>query len=141
MPEFKTLRRRRRPNDYLVLPAGFESLSEPDRPSPVFPVPRDRLGLLVKEVALAGEMTVLLEDDEDGCRFLFRQRSRIFRFPDFVTVDCFHDGHEASQIAVWSRSRYGISDRGVNRARIGRWIAAIERRIAAEGQAASQAAS
>lgn len=129
MPEFKTLRRRRRPNDYLVLPHGFDSRSEPDRRSPRFRVPRDRLGLLLKDVALAEPRTVLLEDDEDGCRFLLLQRSRIFRFPDYITVECFHDGEVASQIAVWSRSRFGISDRGVNRARIERWLVAIEARI------------
>lgn len=130
MTDFSTLRRHRRPNDYLILPDDLQSPAAPDRWSPVFPVSRDGLGLLVKRVALAEPRTVLLESDEDGCHFEFRQRSKIFRFPDFVTVECHHAADDQSTIAVWSRSRYGISDRGVNRKRVERWIAAIEARLA-----------
>ncbi len=131
MTDFRTLRRHRRPNDYLILPDDLPSSATPDRLSPVFPVSRDGLGLLVKRVALAEPRTVLLENDEDGCHFEFRQRSRIFRFPDFVTVECRHADNDRSTLAIWSRSKYGISDRGVNRKRVERWIAAIEARLAA----------
>ena len=129
MPDFKTLKRRRRPNDYLVLPPGFEAEAAPSRESPVFQTPRNQLGMLIKRVALAEPRTVLLSDDEDGCRFELVQRSKTFRFPDFVTVACFHEGEDASTLAIWSRSKYGISDRGVNRKRVDRWIAAVEARI------------
>jgi uncharacterized protein (DUF1499 family) len=129
MSEFETLERRRWPNDYLVLPDGFEGRSEPDRRSPRFGVSRDELGLLVKRVALAEPRTVLLESDEDGCRFVFRQRSKVFRFPHVITIECFRAGGDASTLAVWSRAKYGFAGGGVNRKRIERWIAAIEMRV------------
>lgn len=133
MADFSTLRRHRRPNDYLVLPEGLRSPASPDRLSPLFQVSRDGLGLLVKRVALAEPRTVLLENDKDGCRFEFRQRSRLFRFPDYITVECHHAPDDRSTLAIWSRSRYGISDRGVNGKRVERWIGAIEARLAVQG--------
>lgn len=129
MRDFKTLKRRRRPNDYLVLPEGYDARATPDRLSPVFPVSRGQLGLLVKRVALAEPRTKMLSDDEDAGWFEFEQLGKTLRFPADITVECVHRGEDASALAVWSRSRYGIFDRGANRKRIERWIAAIEMRI------------
>ncbi|MEL6267324.1 MAG: DUF1499 domain-containing protein, partial [Pseudomonadota bacterium] len=47
------------------------------------------------------------------------QTSRIVGFPDYVSARTVEGG-----IAVWSRSRYGYSDLGVNRARVEDWLAA-----------------
>ena len=50
-------------------------------------------------------------------------RSRIMGFPDAVSIRLvpLADG---TRVEVFSRSRYGYSDMGVNAARVARWIAA-----------------
>jgi uncharacterized protein (DUF1499 family) len=49
-------------------------------------------------------------------------RSRIMGFPDAVSIRLvpLADG---TRVEVFSRSRYGYSDMGVNAARVARWIA------------------
>jgi len=47
----------------------------------------------------------------------------MFGWPDYISVRAVAVEGGAA-LAVWSRSRYGYSDMGVNRARVGRWLAA-----------------
>lgn len=51
------------------------------------------------------------------------QRSRAMGFPDAVSIRAAPAG-DGSIVTVFSRSRYGYSDMGVNRARVERWLAA-----------------
>ncbi len=54
------------------------------------------------------------------------QRSRVFGFPDYLTVKAVvMDG--GAGLIIWSRARYGRSDFGVNRARVEAWLAALDR--------------
>jgi len=57
----------------------------------------------------------------------FVQYSRLMRFPDTIDVEVFPVGTDQSTLAIYSRSLVGYSDLGVNRARIARWLAALER--------------
>lgn len=50
-------------------------------------------------------------------------RSRILGFPDAVSIRLHEDGNEV-RVDIFSRSRFGYSDLGVNDARVTRWIAA-----------------
>ena len=52
------------------------------------------------------------------------QRSRVIGFPDAISVSARPDG-KGSRLSIWSRSRYGQYDFGVNRARVERWLAAL----------------
>ena len=52
------------------------------------------------------------------------QRSRIFGFPDFVSVRAV-GVPGGSALIVWSRSRFGYGDFGVNRARVESWLAGL----------------
>ena len=52
------------------------------------------------------------------------QRSRFIGFPDYVTVKAVALERGAALI-VYSRSRYGRSDFGVNRTRVEAWLAAL----------------
>jgi uncharacterized protein (DUF1499 family) len=49
------------------------------------------------------------------------------RFPDTIDVEVVPVGDDKSTLAIYSRSLVGRSDFGVNRARIARWMAALEK--------------
>jgi uncharacterized protein (DUF1499 family) len=73
--------------------------------------------------------------DPDSLMITYVQRSRVFGFPDYITVKAVatESTGEGSTVGsgagliIWSRARYGRSDFGVNRARVEAWLAALER--------------
>jgi uncharacterized protein (DUF1499 family) len=56
-------------------------------------------------------------------------RSSVLNFPDLVTVEAMAAGQDASTLLLYSRSVYGYSDMGVNRARLVTWLAALDRAV------------
>lgn len=50
-------------------------------------------------------------------------RTRLMGYPDFVTITLVPEG-EVTRMHIFSRSRYGQSDLGVNTARVQRWLTA-----------------
>ncbi len=62
------------------------------------------------------------------------QRSWLFGFPDYITVrfvpaGSFEDGTAGSTLVIFSRSRLGQSDLGVNEKRVTAWLAELEMAI------------
>lgn len=131
MTDFKTLQLGSKPNQHLVLPAGFNASATPHARSPVFAVDGPTLAAAVKRVALAEPRTELLSADEGAGRYEFVQRSAIFRFPDFVSVAIVPAGEGRSTLAAYSRAKVGYSDFGVNRKRVERWLAALKSELPA----------
>jgi uncharacterized protein (DUF1499 family) len=70
-------------------------------------------------------------------QFEYVQRSRVLRFPDVITVQLIPLGPDRSTLAVYSRSRYGRSDFGVNRRRVEDWLTRLERTLADAGHHAA----
>jgi uncharacterized protein (DUF1499 family) len=130
--DFKTLRLSPKPNQFLMLPAGFRAAADPHAASPVFAVDPAQLADKLRQVALAEPRTRLLSADETGRRLEFVQRSAVFRFPDYVSVEIL-PAEGGSTLAVYSRAKVGYSDLGVNRRRIERWIAKLEAELGAPG--------
>ena len=81
----------------------------------------------LKKVALAesdtGELPCAPNCDRIA-RFL--QHTRLMRFPDTIDVEVFPAASNQSTLAIYSRSLIGRKDFGVNRARITRWLAALD---------------
>ncbi|MGM0742979.1 MAG: DUF1499 domain-containing protein [Pseudomonadota bacterium] len=50
-------------------------------------------------------------------------RSRIFGFPDYTTVR-----QRGARLELYARQRFGLSDLGVNAARLDRWLEALAQR-------------
>lgn len=124
--DFETFQLTRKPNQYLMLPEGFAAKAEPHARSPVFPADPAALGAALRRVALAEPRTQLLSADEGAHRYEFVQRSALFRFPDYISVQIVPAGDNRSALAVYSRAKVGHSDFGVNRRRIERWVSALE---------------
>jgi len=48
-------------------------------------------------------------------------RTRVMRYPDYVSIRLTPEG-SGTRVVAFSRSRFGYGDRGVNRARLRRWV-------------------
>jgi uncharacterized protein (DUF1499 family) len=124
--DFRTLKLTWKPNQFLVLPPNYKAQVPPHRVSPAFPMAPDQLLEAVKRVALAEPRTVLAEEDAAAHKLEFVQRSKTFRFPDFVSVEAVPLGAGRTALAIYSRAKLGIRDFGVNRARVERWLTALQ---------------
>jgi uncharacterized protein (DUF1499 family) len=127
--DFATLSLTWRPNQYLVLPAGFAAKAKAHATSPVFAKTPDQVLDALKKVALAEPRTTLLAEDRAPRQLALVQKSKTFRFPDFITVEAVPAGAGQTALAIYSRAKYGIRDFGVNRARVERWLAALKAQL------------
>ena len=65
------------------------------------------------------EGAMLLEGDAEFSTWI--ARTALMRYPDYVSIRLIPEG-EGTRIVAFSRSRFGYGDRGVNRARLRRWL-------------------
>jgi uncharacterized protein (DUF1499 family) len=122
--DFATLVRPATPNTYLVCPKS-RCPAPADEESPVFPIPAAQLLERARATLSVEPRTRLVRDEPGLLRLVLVQRSRVFRFPDTITVQVFPLPDGRSTLAMYSRSNYGRSDLGVNKARIRRWMGLI----------------
>ena len=116
------------PNHALAAPAGFDPA--PDLVTRPYRVPAAALLAAVDAVALGQPRVFALPTRPDApWRRDYVARSRLLNFPDLVAVEIL-PGDGASGLVLWSRSVYGRSDLGVNRARLAAWLSALDARLA-----------
>jgi len=114
------------PNTALVAPEG--AASRVDRAAPVFDAPPERLMQAFAEVAASRPRTELIAGSLEDLHATWRARSAIMGWPDYVTVRALA-AEDGSTLAIYSRSRFGESDFGVNAARVSAWLEAVEGRL------------
>jgi uncharacterized protein (DUF1499 family) len=131
--DFASLERKPTPNQYIAAPAGATPLAQLDAENPVFPVPPERLRDIVIAVIADTPRTKILESSPDGLALKAVQRSAVFRFPDYIDVRIMPKDGAGSTLAIYSRSRFGYSDMGVNRKRVEGWLAAIKDKVNGAG--------
>lgn len=122
--EFAALSRSDTPNDALACPPSL-CAAAPDFWTERVALPAADLAAKVVAALGAAERVELVRRSDDGLRFVFVQRSRIFRFPDTVNVAIIPVDATHADIAIYSRSNYGYGDLGVNRARLVDWAARL----------------
>lgn len=110
-----------RHNDWLLRPHGA-ALNGADGIAGVYGVDSASLTLHLQQTALAEPRTMVLAGDTHLGFITLVQRSKWMGFPDAITIMAQDIGPDRSTLSVWSRSRYGDSDFGVNRARVTRWL-------------------
>lgn len=109
------------PNSYRVAPSDAEV--PVDAPAPTFDVPASELAARFDAVALGAPRTEVLAGSSVGLHVTYVQRSALWGFPDFVSVRFLDAGSDGgSTLAVFSRSRFGKSDLGVNKKRVTAWL-------------------
>jgi uncharacterized protein (DUF1499 family) len=77
------------------------------------------------KVAMADPRTVRLAGSPEEGRITYISRSRLWGFPDYTTVGAV-PGDGGTWLVIFARARFGDSDLGVNAARVGRWVAALQ---------------
>jgi len=126
--DFATLKRPSTPNTYLVCPPARCPVPA-DAEAPAYAVAPPALFEFARKALSAEPRTTLVQDQPDALRLVLVQRSLIFRFPDTVTVQVFPQGEGGSTLAIYSRSNYGRSDLGVNKARVQRWLGLVATQV------------
>jgi uncharacterized protein (DUF1499 family) len=76
------------------------------------------------EIALGSPRTRIVAGSAGEGRITFETRSLIWGFPDYTTVAA-ERGDGGTRVSAWARQRFGLSDLGVNRARVQGWFAAL----------------
>ncbi len=115
------------PNTALAAPAGFTPA--PDVVTHVYTLPPARLFAAVRATAEAQPRVYRAALFPDRLQAHYVARTAIANFPDLVTVQVLPSDGGGGTLVVWSRSVYGYSDMGVNRARVDTWLSALERSI------------
>ena len=112
------------PNTALDAPAGFSPA--PDIVTPRYPGDPDRLFAAIRAVALAQQRVFAHGDVGVARQAHFVARSAVLNYPDLIAVQVTPD----AGLILWSRSIYGRSDFGVNRARLTAWLSALDAALA-----------
>ena len=110
-------------NDVLVLPPGMPGA---DIESPLFQGDLRAVARRVDAVAVRDGRTRRLAGNVDQGFVTYIVRSQWMGFPDYVSLKIVPQPDGRFALAIWSRSRFGYSDLGVNRARVERWLAALQ---------------
>ena len=79
----------------------------------------DRLDRIIRDEPRS---TVLAGSPDDG-RVTYVLRTKVVGFPDYATIE-----RADGQIRILSRSRFGVSDGGLNRTRVERWLQGLQTR-------------
>lgn len=123
--DFATLVRPDSPNTYLIAPAGFGA-AKADDAAPVFAIPEAQLKEKFVAMIAREPRIELLSQSADGLQLQYVQRTRMVRFPDIIDVRFLPLEGGRSSLALYSRSVYGRSDLGVNKARAKAWVSATQ---------------
>ncbi|MCY4239458.1 MAG: DUF1499 domain-containing protein [Rhodospirillaceae bacterium] len=123
--DFGTLKLKRWPNQFLMLPEGFAAVAEAHETSPVFREPPEALYDRLKSIVAAEPRIQWLSKDRGQGRMELMQRSKIFRFPDRISIAVVSANTEAT-LAIYSRTVFGGNDFNVNKTRVLRWITALK---------------
>jgi uncharacterized protein (DUF1499 family) len=108
------------PNTALAGPAGFAPA--PDIVTRDHDVAPAILFAAIERVAAAQARVFPQARFAERMQAHFVARSRLMNYPDLITAQVTADG----RLILWSRSVYGHSDLGVNRARIEAWLTALD---------------
>ncbi|MCI5043901.1 MAG: DUF1499 domain-containing protein [Aquisalinus sp.] len=132
MIDFQTLKRSHKPNNYLVADKAHCPNARPDRQAPVLPHEPEAVLAAWQAVIAQQPRTTQTDYDSKTMTFEYVQRSALLRFPDTITVRFLPeaDGSEI-RVLVYSSSKIGYSDMGVNRRRVTDWLSALEQELAA----------
>lgn len=123
--DFATLKRPSTPNTFLLAPEGLCKAAKADKITPIYGVKAAKLRQEFLNVVIAEPRVTHTFGDEVALYDDFVARSFVFGFPDLVSVAFLDLKGGQSTLALYSRSVYGRSDLGVNRARSLSWLAKL----------------
>jgi len=119
--DFMALKRSSTDNDALACPPGLCSAKADLVIAPVSMSAAELAGK-VRALPDLEPRTVLVGENDAELRYVLVQRSALFNFPDTVNIAIQPIDASHAALAIYSRSRYGKSDLGVNMKRVQRWL-------------------
>ena len=127
--DFDTFEPTSKPHRCLALAKDHPRAGTADLETPVFAcAPDEALDAFIATGLSEPRVKVVRRDAQTGQVELI-QRSLIFRFPDYVTVEPVDLGAGHASLNIYSRAVLGYSDLGVNEKRVRRWLAAAAERL------------
>jgi uncharacterized protein (DUF1499 family) len=112
------------PNTALAAPPEF--VPTPDIFVPPYHVSPRQLFDAIHAVAAAQPRTYLAVDYPERWQTDWVVRSRVFNFPDLITVQVLPVTADTSTLVIYAHSVYGRSDLGVNLARLRTWTSTLD---------------
>ena len=114
----ETVDKNARPNQFLMRDGQ-------DADSLVFDMDPATLAAKFNEIALSQPKVTVLAGSADTGHVTYLQRTNLMAYPDYISVKIAAKEGGKSRLIIYSRSRFGRSDLGVNKARIKAWVAAL----------------
>ena len=109
-------------NYYLLRPTDGHG------PAPIFGVEPEKLSSELHEMINTIPRSEVIAGSAEERHFTVMVRSQVMGFPDFITVKVIA-AESGAALVIFSRSRYGYSDLGVNKARVDAWVQALEQKL------------
>jgi len=109
------------PNTYYVAPQAMVQ-DTVDLEAPVYAVPAEVMAKAFADYVLTQPNIIPLASDEGGLWATYVQRTPVLKMPDYISVKFVDLDGGRSTIAIYSRSRFGYGDMGVNKARVDLWL-------------------
>lgn len=119
--KIETVQRRTSPNDALACPKEI-CVSRVDLTPATYAMPAAALRAAFAKVVASEPKVTLVEKNNAEMTDRYIQRSAVLGFPDTIVVKFLDLSDGQSTLALYSRSRFGESDFGANKARIERWL-------------------
>jgi uncharacterized protein (DUF1499 family) len=124
--DFESIKLPSSPNFYLSCPKDFCPSTIDFAISPVFDVSVVKLQQRFDKMLAKQERIQLLDSTNGGLKRVYVQKSALWNFPDFINVEFVAINDKHSSIALFSQSRFGYSDLGVNKKRIINWLTQLK---------------
>ncbi len=112
------------PNTYYVAPQAMVDAGV-DLEAPVYAAPAAIMAKAFDDFVLTQPNIIPLVSAEGGLWVTYVQRTPVLKMPDYISVRFIDLEGGRSTIALYSRSRYGYGDMGVNKARVDLWLQSL----------------
>lgn len=119
-----TVERPASPNTYYVAPQAMVEASV-DMEAPTYAAPAAIMANAFNDFVLTQPNITSLARSDDGTWSTYVQRTPKLRMPDYISVKFIDLEENRSTIAIYSRSRFGYGDMGVNKARVSIWLQSL----------------
>lgn len=129
MLDFATLTLPKSPNTYLLAPADLCRNAKPHAIASVYPIGPMQLATIVRDALVALPNAEVKETQEGGLYLEAHQLTPRLKYRDDVTARIL-PAQGGATLALYSRSRKGYWDLGVNKKRVQGLMKTIERGIA-----------
>lgn len=112
------------PNTYLVASPSLTTLTV-DREAPVYSANPSLMAKAFDDFVLSQNSTTRIAGGPEAGWSTYVQRTPSLRMPDYISVKFIDLTGGRSTVAIYSRSRFGYGDLGVNKARIDAWLESL----------------